>query len=232
MDGISSFFVVAMKRELNYLRKEFIIMQGDVIDVFGRNFIWDEILREYGHWVALNGGRRRFLPMTSEDAAQAVGFGVEELIGKPMKLRKHAPKGEIVAEMLQEERRRRIRLKNVGRSFLTDVPFEERETHENEHNLPVLSNSNASVDLKVAGATVKRCFYDADGNILQEIHYLHQDSRGTHLFPHIHIWIEGERSFAIAYRDQDNIVRYRRARKMKKRKAQESSCSRTDCPRF
>ena len=39
----------------------------------------------------------------------------------------------------------------------------------------------------------QRRIYGADGKAVQDIGYYHNNDLGRHLFPHIHVWIDGKR---------------------------------------
>lgn len=157
-------------------------MQGDKIDVNGKTYMWDERTRDYVRWVTIN-SRPVLVPMTNEEAAQAVRLGVENLIRKPRKLPSHAKKEEIVEEMLLEEMRWRIRLKEVGRVILDDVKRAEHYEIRDERNLPTCYRANSSLDFIKGGVLVQRNFYDEFGKLEQEIDYFHQDSNGRHISP-------------------------------------------------
>ena len=47
---------------------------------------------------------------------------------------------------------------------------------------------------------VQRRFYDSDGKAEQDFDYKHQNELETHLFPHIHVWINGKRRDTVKYR--------------------------------
>ena len=63
--------------------------------------------------------------------------------------------------------------------------------------LPLKGRANSSTDLfdnKNQKTLVQRRFYDENGNPEQDFDYKYRDSNNTHLFPHIHLWINGERT--------------------------------------
>lgn len=191
--------------------------KGSTINVNGQTYVWDEKTRDYGHWVRIN-GRSVFIPMTNEEAAQAVVIGVEKLVGKPHRLPTHASKDEIVAEMLQEERRVRVRLKELGRVILDDAKRENHDELREERHIPRQYKPNYSLDIIRNGILIRRNFYDEFGELEQEIDYEHQDTNGRHIFPHIHVWFEDGRSAPIAYRTNGNVKYSKRNDVMTERK--------------
>ncbi|MDO4587896.1 MAG: minor capsid protein, partial [Planctomycetia bacterium] len=90
---------------------------------------------------------------------------------------------------------------------------EKREKHfeVQERSFTRQGEPNSSVDFIKQNDLKKRRFYDQDGNADWEIDYQHQDSRGTHEFPHIHVWFGTERSLPIKYRkgkDKNDDLEY------------------------
>ena len=96
-------------------------------------------------------------------------------------------------------------LEKEGRIILTDTV---REVHEQfvGSGLPLRGTPNSSVDRfvvkKDTGKLVlhQRRFYNSKGRPEQDFDYIHKDEKKIHLFPHIHVWVDGARQAFIRYR--------------------------------
>ncbi len=123
----------------------------------------------------------------------------KKLNNRIKKRRQDLTKSEKLNNMYEEELKFLPLLERAGRTILSDSPREDRKRLEGR-NLPFKGNPNSSIDrydfnektgkIEIA----QRRFYDANGNAEQDFDYFHQDSSGTHIFPHIHIWIGYNRS--------------------------------------
>ncbi|MBQ4203838.1 MAG: hypothetical protein II655_09080 [Thermoguttaceae bacterium] len=193
-------YVQKWKRRLRYAK-------GDSINLNGKEFVWDNKTRRYGYWLSNPDGSHYFNPMTREECAQAVAIGVEKLVGEPQKLKTFAPESEVNAEMLQEERRWMEMLESVGRQILPDRRREKHITLVDAHKMPNLADCRCTIDLIQNGILVQRRFFDSNGNIEQDVDYDHQDPRKNHDKPHIHVWINTDRSRQIKYRDENDVVK-------------------------
>lgn len=118
---------------------------------------------------------------------------------------KDLTESEILANMYENELQILPLLEKEGRIILPDTV---REVHEQviASGLPLLGTPNSSVDRfvlhKDTGKLIlhQRRFYDSKGYPEQDFDYVHKDRDKVHIFPHIHIWVDGDRQDFICYR--------------------------------
>ena len=118
-------------------------------------------------------------------------------------------KEEIELIMKNNEKELAPILAKMGRTILPDAiyggHFSVRKGDLDQHgeiirSLPDkdVALANMTIDLyalndKGNWIIIQRRIYDDNGVAIQDFDYTHQDTKGTHLFPHIHVWINGKR---------------------------------------
>lgn len=118
---------------------------------------------------------------------------------------KHLNEPEILANMYEEELKLLPLLEEKGRNVLPDS---KRKIHRQivGRRIEAKGEPNSSIDrFEVEPNTselklFQRRFYDSDGKAEQDFDYKHQSELETHLFPHIHVWINGKRRDTVKYR--------------------------------
>ena len=122
-----------------------------------------------------------------------------KIISKDVYNKKHLTEEQINENMDTQEKIVLFELNLLGRKILED---NKRERHyiSEDRNLPPTGEPNSTVDRYVGDNVVQRRFYDNDGKAEQDFDYEHGDSNGKHVFPHVHVWVNGERSNPIRYR--------------------------------
>lgn len=68
----------------------------------------------------------------------------------------------------------------------------------NERSLSPIGKPNSKIDRYKNGIKVQTRWYGKDGKAVRNRDFIHQNSNGTHFFPHDHIWTwngdKGERN--------------------------------------
>ena len=109
--------------------------------------------------------------------------------------------------MYEEELKLLPLLEEKGRNVLPDS---KRKIHRQfvGRRIEAKGEPNSSIDrFEVEPVTgeltlAQRRFFDSDGKPEQVFDYSHPDAMNNHIFPHIHVWINGERQERIIYRQE------------------------------
>lgn len=107
--------------------------------------------------------------------------------------------------MYEEELKLLPLLEEKGRNVLPDS---KRKNHRQivGRRIEAKGEPNSSIDrFEVDSVTgeltlAQRRFFDTNRNPEQDFDYSHPDAMNNHVFPHIHVWIDGERQERIRYR--------------------------------